>query len=209
MKIITLFCVFLGWVSIAQAQHPYVQSLKHIVEVTFPGTDTVKETANKINCAFKDERISYGALLVKLQHEPNSFFTKHIKDSVYAEVLRSFPKGGTVFYKNDFTWNGLQGLAFANIQPDDLNGKYRYYQCLYFNHSVLYLSVWSLDSLRVDDKRITGFFNSLKFTVDRSKIDQDNMADKLFSGTTALIIVFVLLGVVLIIVVKKKKAWKN
>jgi hypothetical protein len=209
MRITALLCALLGSVGIACAQQPYVQSLKHVVEVTFPGKDTVKESVNKINCAYKSDRISYGALLVKLQHEPNNFFTKHIKDSVYAEVLRSFPKGGIVFYKKDFTWNGLQGLAFANIQPDDLNGKYRYYRCLYFNHSVLYLSVWSLDSLRVDDKRITGFFNSLKLTAGASNIDQDNMADKLFSGTTALIIVFVLLGVVLIIVVKKKKAWKN
>jgi hypothetical protein len=209
MRITVLLFVLLGWVGIALAQHPYVQSLKQVVEVTFPGKDTVKESANKINCAYKSERISYGALLVKLQHEPNSFFTKHIKDSVYAEVLRSFPKGGTVFYQKNFTWNGLQGLAFANVQPTDLNGKYRYYRCLYFNHSILYLSVWSLDSLRVDDKRITGFFYSLKLTEARSKIDQDNMADKLFSGTTALIIVFVLLGVVLTIVVKKKKAWKN
>lgn len=187
------------------SQGSYIQSLKNVAEITLPDTGKITQTPTSINCVIRGYRTIYFAHYSSLHSSPGDFFTKHLRDSVYKSFLKgALHEKGVLFHKENITWDGLQGTEFALKLHHDSIDSYRYYRCLYFNHSILFTAIWSLDSLRTDDKKIIDYFNSLKLTIKPAEIHQDNFSDDVFTGRTALIVVLVFLSCFLIIFILSK-----
>ncbi len=198
-----IFVLFLS--SAVYGQGPYIQSLKHVAEVTLPDTGKITQTPTAITCVVRGYKTIYFAHYSRLQSSAGDFFTKDMKDSVYKSVLTSaLREKGVLFSKKNINWNGLQGTEFAFKLHHDSIDSYRYYRCFYFNHSILFTAIWSLDSLRTDDKKITDYFNSVKLTMKPAEIHQDNFSDDVFTGKTVLIILSVFLSCFLIIFILSK-----
>jgi len=205
MKPLTLILFILLLSRAVYSQGPYIQSLKNVAEVTLPDTGKITQTPTSITCIVHGYNTIYFAYYSSLQSSAVDFFTKDMKDSVYKSFLTSaLRKKGVLFDKKIIKWHGLEGTAFAfKLHHDSINS-YRYYRCFYFNHSMLFTAIWSLDSLRTDDKKITDYFNSLKLNIKPAELHQDNLSDDVFTGRTALIVVLVFLSCFLIIFILSK-----
>lgn len=206
--------IFFTLFSINQAfcQKKFVQPLLKVAEVTFPDTPKTDDTIlNQRWVTFyaRTPGINYLASFRKLHSNAQDFFTKDLRDSVYNSIIRYRLDSGTrLFCKKNINAYGMRAFYFAYSKRDSVT-TYHYYRCFYFNHSLLYTAVITLDSLDVNDKKITSFFNTLKFKVSASEMQQDNFSDIVFTWQAVLIGILIFLSIILLLYFISKLANKN
>jgi hypothetical protein len=194
----------------AYSQHPFKQDLEGVATITFPDTTKVDTISTGKVYILNYNNTIYWAQHADIKEGVNDLLSNDNLDSTYNHFITGVLKGskGKIIYKNNITINGLYGVELGFTTITKGRQYYCYQQTLYLNDDLISYSVWSLDSLKKDDKKITGFFKTFKLTINKDDIRQSK-ASKLgykfgyVVGILLIIGIVVLLGFGVVYIIKK------
>ena len=213
--LITLILIFSSFTS--YCQHPYVQKLKSVAEITFPDTPKAVSTeADTVYIYRNIENSIYMAQCSPAEKNIGDLLNPHILDTLYNNYIGGAVGSvkGKIFYKKTFTEQGLNGIEFdykANLKGIPY---YAYHRAFYFNNFLVGYGYFSKDSLQRNDKKIGSFFNTFKLKIKPGDIRQKNASDLgyIAGGIFAIVSIFGIIALVIfliVFIVKKLSNKKN
>jgi len=129
-----ILCFLVSFFSItAFCQHPYKQNLKGVATIILPDTPKITKTKTGVIYSVTVDGAFYLSQMSRLHENGTDMLTPDIKDSVYAEVIKTtLETVGTIFYKKQITSNGLHAMEFGfKKQGEPLKISYSYYQVFF------------------------------------------------------------------------------
>jgi len=161
----------------AYCQHPYKQNLGGIAVITFPDTPKIKTVSSDVTEYYTNYNNSiYFALLSPLSPGLKDLIDVNNIDSVYHIFITAAIKSskGHVIFKNNVKFNDLNGVEFCFTSLAKGKIFYNYSRVVYLNEVLIDYAYVSQDSVKNDDKKITGFFNTFKLTIKKEEVIQSN-----------------------------------
>ncbi|WP_183579823.1 hypothetical protein HDF18_25825 [Mucilaginibacter sp. X5P1] len=166
---ITLFIILNS--IIAYCQHPYIQDLRSLAQVTFPDTPEVKysDGASYYIYRNKDNDLYFAQVTDLNKINPDSIDSRN-PDNIYTQFINGIlrPIKGEIFYTEKIKNGGFDGIEYDYKCELKSITYYGYQQVFRFNNSLISYSLLSPDSLIRSDKKINSFFSTFKFTPDKA-----------------------------------------
>ncbi|RWY50242.1 hypothetical protein [Mucilaginibacter gilvus] len=180
MKRIILILVFLLTSIAAFCQLKYVQNLKNIARISFPDTPKLKSlSAETLVYYYRGESESYIVQVSRIKKSLKDLFT----DSVNYKFYNAFIEGSLestkakLIYKKNVLVDSLEGVEYLYTLKQSGKKMYNYNRLVFFNDTLVNLSLWSLDSLKRNDSKINAYFNSFKVTIPDDSIVSENATE--------------------------------
>jgi hypothetical protein len=202
--LITLILIFSSFAS--YCQHPYIQKLKTIAQITFPDKPTINPISPDTIYACEDKQGDiYIAQSSGIDQGAMKTLYNNSLDALYNGIMIGSigPADGKAFYKSHINLQGIDGFEFACKRYT--NGKilYNYEQLFYINGALIYCTCLCPDSVSPNNYRINNFLSTLKINIRTDQIGQKNISNLGFIAghISAIVATFGIIAAIIFLVV--------
>jgi hypothetical protein len=210
MKTIVAFFTVTLIAFASYGQHPVIQDLNKVASVTFPDTPKAQTIKTFTIYVLKKDDLVYLAEATPVNENLRDMVSPGTVDSTYNGFIKGIIKStnGKLIYRKSIIFNGITGLEFETVGSKKEQKFYSHHRVFYFNHTLIDNSVLYVDSLQKNDKRIHLFLNSLKLTIDRSKVRQGNseelgyLTGKIIGFLIVIAVIVAVIGLFVFLIIK-------